>query len=101
MKGTTSKILNVIRNHPSGIRIQFDNKNFETGQIITNNKLYGQQFYISERVKDIYTLTLITSNKEESVDFKCFREGVEFMAVPIFFGIKEETKEEPTRSILD
>ena len=56
MRKITAKLTEVVRLHPSGIRVRFDNNEFNYTDVITADKRYGTQYYISNKQNGIYDL---------------------------------------------
>ena len=53
----TAKLIQVVRNLPSGLRVQLSNKDFEIGDLIRVVTEPAKRFSISDKIKDVYTLS--------------------------------------------
>lgn len=80
MNTIKTKVKEIVRSHPSGLRIKFEEKVFNLKDIITNDLRCDQEFYISDKVKDVYTLSLVGDG---IADTSIFKPGTEFQTISI------------------
>jgi hypothetical protein len=71
-----STISSVIRNEITGIRVQFDNMNFQLDDTIRDVAEPGKRFRVTDKDKDIYTL-----NAGNIVSVPALRDGMVFECI--------------------